>query len=130
MEELQKEINGKLVVWCSGMLDDLTLEGILIWPPNGDSLSLKPYGYDPEELYLNFHMHRDDSLAHINESRWTLEYFYRAEFCFASVKMMSSGTPDKRQFINAVAELSSGDIFKLSDLTPNSKNAGATCAYA
>jgi hypothetical protein len=45
--ELQKEINGKQVIWVEGII---RMDAIFIWPPKGNQVSVKPYGYTPEEV--------------------------------------------------------------------------------
>jgi hypothetical protein len=51
IERLQKGINGKVVKWSSpSEWEGLVLDAILLWPPDGQKVTLKPYGYKPREL--------------------------------------------------------------------------------
>lgn len=47
IEELRKEINGKQVVWVD---EDCKVNAIILAPPGENVVTVKPYGYEPEEL--------------------------------------------------------------------------------
>ena len=46
LDQLRKEINGKQVVYVQ---DALKMNALMISPPGGEGVSIKPYGYTPEE---------------------------------------------------------------------------------
>ena len=47
IEELCKEINGKEIIHVSG---GLQIKALFLCPPKGEVVSVKPYGYSPEEV--------------------------------------------------------------------------------
>jgi hypothetical protein len=74
LERLQKEINGALVKHTDGTDQPwVNVDAICIWEPGGDVVSIKPYGYDPEELY------------EIGNGKIPLFALKSPEFCFSSI---------------------------------------------
>ena len=73
LDELRKEINGKVAVDII-----LKMDVIFIWPPKGEQVSVKPYGYTPEEVLA--------SIENAGFKGYTLEQVSAPEFCISSMK--------------------------------------------
>ena len=78
MERLQKEINGKVVVYWDST-SNIKLNAILLWPPNGGQVSVKPYGHSPEEILA--------AVDNAGIEGWVIEDFKKPEFCFAALQL-------------------------------------------
>ena len=79
LKELRKEINGKQVVYVKDSCN-IRFDALLICPPNGEQVSVKPYGYEPEEIVAAYH-----------EGGWgwvELETVKAKEFCFAACNVV------------------------------------------
>jgi hypothetical protein len=76
MKGLQKEINGKVVRWINKAWPTTAIDVILLWEPDNHIVSVKPFGYDPEELYM---LLNDDGVREY----YSLDDLYAPEFCVA-----------------------------------------------
>jgi len=86
---LRKEINGKQVVWVDG---EREIEVILLSPPKGDEIVVKPYGYTPEEL---LEIYKDCS--------YDLETFADPKFCLASFETIDEENLEVAERINEIS---------------------------
>ncbi|MCK5020764.1 MAG: hypothetical protein KAS32_27330 [Candidatus Peribacteraceae bacterium] len=76
LEELRKEINGKQVVWVDRDFPRMRIDAILICPPKGKEVSVKPYGYTPKQFSRK--LIRKDGYRHC-----TIKYVSRPEYCIS-----------------------------------------------
>jgi hypothetical protein len=112
LERLQKEINGKEVVYKD---EGFQMQAILLWPPDGGQISVKPYGHSPEEILA--------VVEGAGFGGWKIEDFEKPEFCFASLRVEGDvfdilapmiaqiedeGIYDTNKFANAVAKENRG----------------------
>lgn len=74
IKELQEDINGKEIVYVNGDGDEFN--AIMIFPPDGKSVAVKPYGYTDDELVSALESVGYDSPR---------DYMTRPEFCFAII---------------------------------------------
>jgi hypothetical protein len=117
LERLQKEINGKVVVYFDSETG-IKLSAIMLWPPDGGQVSVKPYGHSPKELLA--------AVENAGIDGWDIEDFKKPEFCFASLRvggdvfdilapMMAQieeeGIYDTEKFASAVAKENKGIDF-------------------
>lgn len=93
MAELMKQINGKLVVYESSSNTEIHIDAILLAPPGGSQVSVKPYGYTPKEILDIYHK--------AGEAWVRLSMLESPDFCFASSDTVESNLKS----IRAIAKL-------------------------
>ena len=122
VERLKSELNGRTCVYRG---DDDVWDGadcIILCPPDGAILSVKPFGYTPEEL-----------LEYCNGNR-SLDHVSQREFCFASIKMFLA-TPEQNieiltTILNMVNNENKYDLGILMDkFAPDNKTGHSECPY-
>jgi hypothetical protein len=107
LERLQKEINGKVSLWVSED-ESFAIESIMIWPPDGDQVSVKPYGYDPEELYILLNLNgRKDSIISLEELR-------SPQFCLSDYPISCS-----KVVLQNLANVKEGGTHNFNDIMGN-----------
>ena len=102
LERLQKEINGKVVVYTSA---GVVLDAILLWPPKGEQVSVKPYGHSPEEIAT--------IVAEAGHRGFDAEYFSRPEFCLAALR---TGGKTFNILAPVIAEIEEGSLYDSDEL--------------
>lgn len=104
LEELRKEINGKQVVYADAEMN-VRFDALLICPPDGEQVSVKPYGYSPQEILQRYH--------DAGENWVELGAVSAKEFCFLSARAREKN----REALEKLADLKDGAIVQLSTLT-------------
>lgn len=104
LEELQKEINGKQVKHVRTAEAELVMDALMIWPPGGEQVSIKPYGYIPEEVLA--------ILIKYDYTEITLEEVSMPEFCLAS-----HNTKDNEYALGKLADLPEGGDYAFYKIT-------------
>jgi hypothetical protein len=122
LERLQKEINGKVVVWVdSKEKPEIYIDAICIWPPNGEQISIKPYGLDVEEYYM---------LLHYNSDReyWSLEELSLTSDCLSAHKYPT--IEEKLPMVRRIAEIEDGGVYDFNNVMGYSTGYGRpSCPY-
>ena len=98
LDELRKEINGKQVIYVDPRIK---VDALLICPPGGSQISVKPYGYTPEELQSIYR--KADWLRSIKE-------LSDPKFCILSYRIDEGDEAD--ELLNWFADIS-GEGFTL-----------------
>lgn len=110
LETLRKEINGKQLKYREPFRSALKMDVLLICPPGGKSVVVKPYGHTPKEVrdMINEHVHAGFSLEKVSApsfciakhdvceaTRATLEYIAKipqgGTYNFKTATGMTSG---------------------------------------
>jgi hypothetical protein len=105
MKRLQDEINGKEVVHVGK--DGLRVDCILLWPPNATDVSVKPFGYTPEELLETI------------EGAWgpapegNKDHILSPQFCFTTFAV----TWDNVESFRRIADIPVGGDYVYEDVT-------------
>ena len=111
LDELRKEINGKVAIWIWDRCPEAPMNVIFISPPKGPVISIKPYGYEPEEVVkiLNQHGFRSFNLKEVE----------KPEFCISTLNVNENARVRLEEYANMPDE---GGIWgfhtKLSDGSP------------
>jgi len=98
MKKLQKEINGKVVVYENR--DGDKFDVILLWSPYGKQVSVKPYGYTEDELFNALQKADYD---------FDKQYVTRPEFCLVSVFINDKN----KTALFGMAKLEEGKVFNM-----------------
>ena len=126
IKRLQKEINGTVVNFSDGLENGVwsEVEALCLIPPNGSKLSIKPYGYTPEQLVTLSKGQR--SINHVSDS----------SFCFVTIsndeELYKSQKVDMLLVFKTVASMvNNGEINlkELQDLFNSQGNGSASCPY-
>ena len=112
LEELRKEINGKQVVWVEV---GIKMDALLIWPPGGGQISVKPYGYEPEEIA--------DMLKKAGFNGYDVEEVSKPEFCLSSAR---TDKPEIHGFLCRVADIQNEGVFDMDILVQGFEEKAST----
>jgi hypothetical protein len=103
MKKLQKEINGKRVVWTNEeSWPGLKINAILLWEPKGDRVSVKQYGYTPEQMY---------DLLNDDDECYTLEQLRRPDDCLSTIAI------EHIEALRKLAKMKEGDEYNFTYIT-------------
>jgi len=112
LDELRKEINGKQVVYVDG---NIKVDALMICPPEGEQVSVKPYGYEPERLL--------ELIEKGGYEGWTVEEISAPEFCFASYKIKGKD-PKKMKVLERLANIPDGGTHCFEEIIKGSEEHG------
>jgi hypothetical protein len=120
LERLQKEINGKVVKWVNKSNPEIYIDAILLWPPGGEQISVKPYGIDVEVYYM---------LLHHNEKHeyWSLDELSQPSDCLSSHKELTS--KHKLPMLRKIAAIKDEGVYIFEDVIPDTGGGNPSCPY-
>jgi hypothetical protein len=110
LEQLQKEINGKRVVYREKGVA-IALDAIILWPPKGEKVTVKPYGITPEEI-------RRVVIASglvSEEDMISIEEISKPDFCFSAFKV---GGQDWDGVVRRFASIPEGGEYYFEAIAP------------
>lgn len=104
--ELMRRINGKQVVYVDDNIKGCAINAILLAPPGGEVVTVKPYGYTPQELL--------ELITAIGYNGYSLEKVTNVHFCLGegNVKRVNIKT------LEAVANIEDGGEYHTSIIDP------------
>lgn len=121
IEYLCKEINGKMCKWrhTSRNKDDILFDVIILALPEVGKVSIKPYGYTPEELFEMF-----SGVGYISS---TLETYKAPTFCLCTFEISEK----KIEYLWQLARIEESDITTFEDIVGSSYKSlfTPTCPY-
>jgi hypothetical protein len=118
LEKLREQIHGKQVVFIHpGAPDEIVLDAIFIWEKGGETVSVKPLDYEPEELYIFF------SLVWNNYDK-TLSHFEDPKYCFTTHPI------DRKDEIRKMAQIPLGGEYNFNDIVTGTYGGRPSCPYA
>jgi len=120
LEKLREAINGKQIKYEeSHYPDEIMFDAILLCPPGGDKVSVKPIGTTPEEI-LKAHEGR------VGFQHFDLEHVSRKEFCFSTHGVHEANI----EILSALAEIPQGGVYNFVSICGESPwSASPSCPY-
>ena len=118
LSTLRKEINGKQVKYKEPFRSGLVMDAILLCPPGGEAVVIKPYGYTPKEVRsrLNKHLHMNITLSRVSAP----------EFCLARHNVEES----TRACLERIAKIPLGGTYNFKTVTGRTSGGGnPSCPY-
>lgn len=117
LEKLQDEINGRQCVSNTALHEgkpNLVLDVLFIAPPGGRQISIKPFGYTPEEIVTL------GKRAGINH--WSVERVSEPSWCIKEIPLIEKHI----SVIRAYANLQQGESFDLIKIVENNGGKNST----
>jgi hypothetical protein len=123
LERLQKEINGAEVTFYDIRPDNGRLwnglDAVLLFPPDGDTVTVKPYGYTPEQL------------LEYSDGRHSLQDIEDPTFCFSSVQLKACQflPISEEQVLSQLSKMALREEFDLGSVMRHFKQTDTGHAY-
>lgn len=112
IKELMKQINGTEVVYQDEEEDIVGFKAIILAPPGGSHVTVKPLEDSPEEVLEKFHA--------IGAKNLTLEMVKKPTFCYLELPITSAES--NMQTLKNIATLKTGDVCEATTIIHQSES--------
>jgi hypothetical protein len=121
-EEIKKiceQINGKLVKYVETEETNTVIDAILLAPPGGTKVSVKPYGYTPKELadiYIKGGEKTRGRAISAQEKQICFDNVSSKHYCLSTFGIIDND-PEQLEVLRRIANLPEGSEFYYKEIT-------------